>query len=506
MKNLILLFLLAFSGSLFAQHNLDGFFDRTEAFLKQHVHSGNVNYAAAKSDAQLDALLTEIATTDLGSADANTVQAFYINAYNLLIIAQAAEAYPLQSVLNVNGFFDQKKYKVAGRTLTLNQLEKDVLLKTYGDARFHFVLVCGAVGCPPITDFAYRPAQLEAQLERQTRLALNDDQFIRVDVTQRRVQLSQIFEWYARDFGGKTTAAIEFINRYRQEAIPDDYSVSFYTYDWSLNTSTSTTGEVGNNAARYVVSSTIPQGSTETKIFNNLYTQTTPTDGADERTRSTFFTTNVQFLYGLNPRLNVGFDLKYRRVSNGLAADSRFAVLDSDPSGFRQGVTGLGPKIRYAPFAQLENFSIQSTFWLPVGSDLEGTADQPFIDWNGAIWFTQVFNDFPIGNNFSVFTEVDLTWEDIGATDTGHLNRFSTPVTGIFSYFPNPKTTLYALGSYAPFWQSDFDYFAQAGVGAKYQVTPNFELEVLYTAFTNGFLRSVEGEASTVNFGIRFNI
>jgi hypothetical protein len=43
--------------------------------------------------------------------------------------------------------------------------------------------------------------------------------------------------------------------------------------------------------------------------------------------------------------------------------------------------------------------------WFPTGDDLAGrSGEQRFIDWDGPIWWTQVFNDFPIGNKFSLFT------------------------------------------------------------------------------------------------------
>ena len=70
---------------------------------------------------------------------------------------------------------------------------------------------------------------------------------------------------------------------------------------------------------------------------------------------------------------------------------------------------------------------------------------------------------------------------------------------------PNTKLTLYTLGSYSPYWQENFDYFYQFGVGSKYQFTPNFEIELLYTDFTNKFLNDTGGQAETVNLGLRFN-
>jgi hypothetical protein len=171
----------------------------------------------------------------------------------------------------------------------------------------------------------------------------------------------------------------------------------------------------------------------------------------------------------------------------------------------RQAVTTLGPKIRWAPVPKWSNFSVQSAVWIPLGSELEGENGQPYIDWNGPAWWTQFFNDFTLGNRFSLFTEIDFLWEDIGRSDAA-LNRISTPATVILSYFPHPKTTLYTLGSYSPYWNPGYDYFAQAGLGAKQQVNRQLEFELLVTLFTNQFLQGNGGRAATYNLGMRFNL
>ena len=512
-----LIFVLILQTQLFATASPAAFFDETDALLTRYVDNGRIDYAGLQQSNALRPLLAEIAEVDLNSLSGSERKAYLINAYNLLVIGQALEHYPLNSVLDVNGFFDRVKHTVGGRQLTLNQLEKDLLLREYEDARLHFVLVCGALGCPPITEFAYQPSQLEAQLERQTRLALNDPNFIKVAADGSRVQLSQIFEWYAGDFGGNKANVLSFINEYRTTAIPAGVQVSYYNYDWSLNQNRGRTSVDpaledqgvspvpggGNNSARYVVSSAIPAGTFEIKIFNNLYSQ----EAAGER--SSFFTSTSSVLYGLTNRFNLGFDLRVRRVRYDEAGTaSNFDVFGSNGASFsRTTVSGFGPKVRIAPFNNLPNFSIQSALWLPIGDDLSGAAsDQRFTEFDGATWFTQVFNDFPIGGNFSFFAEVDFVLEDIGSAENGRINRFSTPVTGIFSYFPTPKTTLYGLASYSPFWQENNDYFYQLGAGVKYQFTPKFELEILATAFDNQFLNSVNGNAGTVNLGVRFNL
>ena len=540
-RSIFTFLIFSFAFSIHAATSPQQFTADADALLKQYVKQGRVDYVGLKSSGAIEPLVADIAAVDLATLSGNVRKAYLINAYNLLVIKQALDNYPLASVLDVKGFFDGTKQTVGGRRLTLNQLEKDLLLKEFNDARLHFVLVCGATGCPPITNFAYAPAKLEAQLDRQTKAAVNDPTFIRTGGAG--VQLSKIFEWYAKDFGGSKASVLGFINRYRTEALPTDARVSYYEYDWSLNRSGGraateraadpadamakaalaapgdasnrgerdpaepTFGALGttggaNNAARYVVSSTIRRGSAEIKIFNNLYSQ----EAAGER--SSFFTTSISALYGVTDRFNFGFDLRYRRVRYDEAgAASNFAVLSEGGDFSRSAVSGFGPKVRIAPFGKLPNFSVQSALWIPLAGELEGGVDgSRFTDWNNATWFTQVFNDFPIGSNFSLFTEVDVVWEDIGSAAEGAANRFSTPVTAILSYFPTPKATLYGLASYSPFWMTEFDYFYQLGAGAKYQFTPRFEVELLATAFDNSFLNQVNGNAGTVNLGVRFNL
>ena len=225
--------LLVLSSPSSAQKINNQFFKDVDALLSDRVSNGLVNYKALKTDKRLVSLIDQIGQADISSADANTKQAFYINAYNLHVINNVLKSYPTKSVLDEAGFFDSKKIKVANALITLNELEKDKLLSTYNDARYHFVLVCGAIGCPPITNFAYTPVNLEAQLEKQTQIALNNPSFIKHN--SGGVELSEIFKWYAKDFGSSDANVIKFINKYRNQKIPSSAKVSYYSYDWKLN-------------------------------------------------------------------------------------------------------------------------------------------------------------------------------------------------------------------------------------------------------------------------------
>ncbi len=140
----------------------------------------------------------------------------------------------MKSPLDKSGFFDIKKHEIGGELITLNDIEHKLLRASFPkEPRFHFVLVCAGLGCPPIINKAYMPSTLDAQLEQQTILALNDPLFIRVN--KNKVRISQIFKWYKSDFTKEVNSLVDFINQYRTEKLPERAQVSFYTYNWALN-------------------------------------------------------------------------------------------------------------------------------------------------------------------------------------------------------------------------------------------------------------------------------
>lgn len=230
MKNSYLTFVLLFlSLSLFA-NNKNDFFSDAHVFFSKHVASNNVDYAAIKSNrSDLDNLVNQIASFKFSSDEKNN-KAFLVNAYNILVIKGIVDRYPVKSPLDIAGFFDKIEYNLGGENYTLNDIENKLIRKKYNDPRFHFVLVCGAKGCPPIIASAYFPSKIEAQLEEQTKKALNDAGFLKV--SKGKIYLSQIFQWYKEDFGKNTLA---FINKYRTQKLEESANYKYYNYDWNLN-------------------------------------------------------------------------------------------------------------------------------------------------------------------------------------------------------------------------------------------------------------------------------
>ncbi len=211
------------------------FFSKSDTFFKTYVKNGRVDYKRIKENpVSLNELVDIAENISVSKSDKTTYQAFWINGYNLSVIKGIVDNYPIKSPLDKAGFFDKTKYNIGGKAITLNDIENKLLRGNFPkEARFHFVLVCAGLGCPPIVSSAYLPSTLETQLQKQTKKALNNPNFIKVKGN--KVQLSQLFEWYKGDFTQDGKSQVDFVNQYRNEKIDSGAKVSYYNYDWALN-------------------------------------------------------------------------------------------------------------------------------------------------------------------------------------------------------------------------------------------------------------------------------
>jgi len=210
------------------------FFSQVDTFLKAHVDNGLVAYADIKAKPQqLEALLGQIASFDLANVKETTQIAFMINAYNILAIKGIIDEYPVKSPMNISKFFDKEDYNVGGKKMSLNQLEKGKLFPLAKDPRLHFVLVCAAIGCPKLVNFAYVPDKLEEQIDSVTRQVLNDPDFIVVE--GKKVRISEIFNWYSADFKTSKRSVIDFINGFRDSKLDTKGTPRYYSYNWDIN-------------------------------------------------------------------------------------------------------------------------------------------------------------------------------------------------------------------------------------------------------------------------------
>jgi len=262
-----------------------------------------------------------------------------------------------------------------------------------------------------------------------------------------------------------------------------------------------------SNIQQYTPSKLIGKGQVDLKWFNNLYTQTKSTFSDGDEPRQSFFTSTFEFYTGVgqNKRVNLGFIARLRSNVIGTEDDDRGALDVFNFSGdnqSRSGLTAFAPSIKFVPFASVSNFSIQSSFFIPL-IDNE-TENGVFLEQKGSVWQNRLFYDYTFpGNKWQLFTEF-TTELNFGDKEESFANNSLNLNPGVFlSYFPSSKFTVLALAQHSSRVDLGNDFgqnFTAVGGGAKYQLTKALNVEVLYTNFVRG---NNTGLGQTFNLGLR---
>ncbi len=215
-----------------------------DALLRAHVDAdGWVDYAALqRQEQQLDAYLATLATAPFDAMPRDEKLAFLINAYNAFTLKLILEHYPTPSIRDIpeKQRWDARRWELAGQTVSLNQIEHEMVRPRFKEPRIHFALVCAAVGCPKLLNRAYAAERLEAQLEAQTRYAHEHDRWFRYDAASDTVYLTKLYDWYGGDFEQTAGGVLEYASRYvptLKQALDQGRSPSirWLDYDWKLN-------------------------------------------------------------------------------------------------------------------------------------------------------------------------------------------------------------------------------------------------------------------------------
>ncbi len=218
--------------------------------LKRFVSErGEVDYAALRRDpAEMQAYLAEVSASSpvnkpqLFPTRAHVI-AYWINAYNAFVTWGVAQRYPVKSVRDiglVSGFFRIKAFTAGGVSMSPDNVEHDTLRLDFHEPRIHFAIVCASLGCPFLSRDAYLGATLESQLDAAAKRFVNEDRNVAIDLHQKSITLSKIFEWYSGDFGGNEGVR-RFIlshtadDKRRAVEVLKDPVIRYRDYDWGIN-------------------------------------------------------------------------------------------------------------------------------------------------------------------------------------------------------------------------------------------------------------------------------
>lgn len=211
--------------------------DAFDQLLRKYVNSsGGVDYNGFKKDKKaLAAYLESLKkNTPQSSWSKNKEMAYWINLYNAFTIYTIVEKYPVSSIMDLEGgkIWDKKTIVIGRETLTLNKIEKDKLLKRFKEPRVHFAVNCAAASCPPLLNKAWTEDNVQRYFSKQTKAFINNSKYN--SISAKSLEISQIFNWYAGDFGG-SDKIVAYFQKYASTEISSNAKVKFKEYNWKLN-------------------------------------------------------------------------------------------------------------------------------------------------------------------------------------------------------------------------------------------------------------------------------
>jgi Protein of unknown function, DUF547 len=235
-----------------------------DQILDLNVRDGLVYYRALKSErGRLDRYVASlnVAAATYGNWSKAQQMAFWVNAYNAVILQTVINNYPIRtrsssypagSIRQIPGY-EQAAFRAAGRSATLEQIEKTIL-PTFKEPRLYLALGRGAVGSGRLRSEAYTGDRLDKQLADLQHEFVTDRQMLRIDRLTGQISVTPIISWREQEFiaaydqGDPAFAQRSPIERailafikpgllpLEKEFVQQNtFKVVFHEFDWRLN-------------------------------------------------------------------------------------------------------------------------------------------------------------------------------------------------------------------------------------------------------------------------------
>jgi uncharacterized protein DUF547 len=232
--------------------------------LDTYVRDGEVYYRALKSDrARLDTYVASLSAAPVAQQARDTQLAFWLNAYNALVLRTVIDHYPIQgrsadypakSIRQIPGAFERLTHRVAGKTLTLDQIEQTVLPE-FHDPRVYFALGRGAVGGGRLRSEPFTGTKLESQLAETANECITRAQCVHIGRDTNKVEANAIFSWREKEFAAAYAAGAvstfesrspieravlafvqpKLVTTEKEFLAKNTFQVVYKPFDWTLN-------------------------------------------------------------------------------------------------------------------------------------------------------------------------------------------------------------------------------------------------------------------------------
>ena len=182
-----------------------------DQILDVNVRDGLVYYRALRSErGRLDryAASLDVPEASYQAWPRERKMAFWVNAYNAFVLRTVIDRYPIRgssrnyppnSIRQIPGAFEQIKHRAAGRSVTLDEIEKTILPE-FGEPRLYLALGRGAIGSGRLRSEAYSGGRMMQQLDAIQQEFVSEQNMVRIDRGAEQISVTPIVSWHDAEF------------------------------------------------------------------------------------------------------------------------------------------------------------------------------------------------------------------------------------------------------------------------------------------------------------------
>lgn len=183
-----------------------------DQILDTNVRDGLVYYRALKSErGRLDryAVSLNVSSAVYDAWPREEKMAFWVNAYNAFVLQTVVDRYPIRgtspkypgnSIRQIPGAFETIRHRAAGRSVTLDEIEKTIL-PAFKEPRLQLALGRGAVGSGRLRSEAYTGGRImQQQLAELQREFVSEQPMLKIDRVAGQVSVTPILSWHEAEF------------------------------------------------------------------------------------------------------------------------------------------------------------------------------------------------------------------------------------------------------------------------------------------------------------------
>jgi hypothetical protein len=237
-----------------------------DQILDLNVRDGFVYYRALRAErGRLDRYIAglNVPAAEIGKWSREHQMAYWVNAYNAFVLQTVINNYPIRgrsasypasSIRQIPGAFDRVSHRAAGRSVTLDAIEKEILPR-FKEARLFLALGRGAVGSGRLRSEAFTGDKIAKQLDDIQAEFVSEQRMLRIDRAAETMSVTPIVSWREADFvaaydPGATgpyaqrspieRAIIAFVMPHllpleKEFVRGNTFKVTYHPFDWKLN-------------------------------------------------------------------------------------------------------------------------------------------------------------------------------------------------------------------------------------------------------------------------------